>query len=365
MPNLIRFHFILAVGKVEWPYVAELLDGYVWKQILELYVPCLSKFKFHMSIFKPLPELNLDIIGNSFAYFVEKYSNWHMIIDQWRINWIHREEFLMLRTLNYQKQLSQVKVNIPLIYWDSLKTRSTTTITDDHHCFYENETHLNIYMTWDTPIITWSYPLFAQITSLCIAMPKKCSYICLNFRRTNDDDDVISLSHFVHLHNITRIEFAPNFHISRWKDIQFILWACPNLIDLKIKVRLLMSLNLFDNPSLIPIFKQIKILKLITENIYFPSNSSWKFVERFPSLTHIELKVFSFDNCISTIEIFLSHLQNLSYAKINYDQVTLFDDPFSRDDIIEKRHQQFPNTILNETMVNVKNNGEFVEIWLS
>ncbi|CAF3907479.1 unnamed protein product [Rotaria sp. Silwood2] len=214
MPNLIRFHFVLAVGKVEWPYVAELLDGYVWKQMLELYVPCLSKFKFHMSIFKPLPELNLDIIGNSFAYFVEKYSNWHMIIDQWRINWIHREEFLMLRTLNYQKQLSQVKVNIPLIYWDSLKTRSTTTITDDHHCFYENETHLNIYMTWDTPIITWSYPLFAQITSLCIAMPKKCSYICLNFRRTNDDDDVISLSHFAHLHNITRIEFAPNFHIS-------------------------------------------------------------------------------------------------------------------------------------------------------
>ncbi|CAF4898463.1 unnamed protein product, partial [Rotaria sp. Silwood2] len=90
MPNLIRFHFVLAVGKVEWPYVAELLDGYVWKQMLELYVPCLSKFKFHMSIFKPLPELNLDIIGNSFAYFVEKYSNWHMIIDQWRINWIHR-----------------------------------------------------------------------------------------------------------------------------------------------------------------------------------------------------------------------------------------------------------------------------------
>ncbi|CAF1192751.1 unnamed protein product [Rotaria sp. Silwood1] len=381
MPNLIRFHFILAIRKSEWFYAGELLDGYLWEQMFELYVPCLSKFDFHMSIFKPLPKLNLDMIVNSFEYFVEKYSNWHMIIDQWTTNRKHREEFVMLRTLNYEKRQSIVNVNIPFIYWDSFKTRST--LPDDHYCFYKNETHLNIYMTWDTPIITWSYPLFSQVTYLCIDMPKKCPSLWKNFLDIinhhhtddddNDDDDdindaednVISLSYFVHLSNITNIEFTPNFHISRWKDIQFILQSCPNLIDLKINVQLLISSKLFNNPSLISIFKQIKILKLITEKIYFPSNSAIKFVRRFPSLTHIELKVFSFDNCVSTIDIFLNYLQYLSYTKINYDQITLLDDPFSRDYIIEKRYQLFPNTIFDETIVNVKNNDESVEIWLS
>ncbi|CAF2722301.1 unnamed protein product [Rotaria sp. Silwood2] len=99
--------------------------------------------------------------------------------------------------------------------------------------------------------------------------------------------------------------------------------------------------------------------------MYLPSNSALKFVQRFSSLTRIELKVFSFDNCISIIDIFLSHLQHLSYAKINYDQVTLLDDPFSRDYIIEKRHQQFPDTFFDETMVNVKYNGESFRICLS
>ncbi|CAF3308506.1 unnamed protein product, partial [Rotaria sp. Silwood2] len=141
--------------------------------------------------------------------------------------------------------------------------------------------------------------------------------------------------------------------------------AYSNFIDLKINVRLLIFSKLFDNPCLMPIFKQIKILKLITEQMYLPSNSALKFVQRFSSLTRIELKVFSFDNCISIIDIFLSHLQHLSYAKINYDQVTLLDDPFSRDYIIEKRHQQFPDTFFDETMVNVKYNGESFRICLS
>ncbi|CAF4849775.1 unnamed protein product [Rotaria sp. Silwood1] len=75
--------------------------------------------------------------------------------------------------------------------------------------------------------------------------------------------------------------------------------------------------------------------------------------------------LFSFDNCVSTIDIFVRHLQHLSYAKINYNQITLLDDPFSPDYIIEKLYQLFPHTIFDETMVNVTNNGDVVEIWLS
>ncbi len=48
------------------------------------YLPCLSKFEFHMKIAKRYPKLDLDIIVNSFQYFVTKYPNWHMIIDRWK-----------------------------------------------------------------------------------------------------------------------------------------------------------------------------------------------------------------------------------------------------------------------------------------
>jgi hypothetical protein len=75
MPNLIRFNFILGIGKRELPFPGELLDGDVWKQMLEDYVPCLSKFEFHMAIVKKYPKLDLDIVVNSFECFVGKYSN--------------------------------------------------------------------------------------------------------------------------------------------------------------------------------------------------------------------------------------------------------------------------------------------------
>ncbi|CAF4819539.1 unnamed protein product, partial [Rotaria sp. Silwood2] len=108
-----------------------------------------------------------------------------------------------------------------------------------------------------------------------------------------------------------------------------------------------------------------KMVKSITKKIYFPSNLASKLVQRFPSLIHIELQVYSFDNCISIIEVFLSSLKNLSYLKINYNQDILLDDPFSCDYIIKKRRQIFPNNIFHEEMINVKNNGETIEIWLS
>ncbi len=118
--------------------------------------------------------------------------------------------------------------------------------------------------------------------------------------------------------------------------------------------------KLIDNLSLVRIFDNIKTIKLRRKNIYFAS----KLVERFPSLTDIELQVFSFDHCVFIIDIFLVHLKNLSYIKINYSQDTLLDDPFSPDYIIEKRLQTFPNHIIDEQRVIVKNNGTTIEIWL-
>ncbi len=79
MPNLIRLYFILITKSAEWPFPGELLDGYVWKEMLELYVPYLSKFEFHMSIVKRFSKLDLDRIVNSFEYFVRKHCNLHRI----------------------------------------------------------------------------------------------------------------------------------------------------------------------------------------------------------------------------------------------------------------------------------------------
>lgn len=137
--------------------------------------------------------------------------------------------------------------------------------------------------------------------------------------------------------------------------------ACPNVAIICIITRLLVWSKFIDNPSLIPIFKKIKTIVSIPDDIYFPS----KFVERFPSLRQAGLQVFSFDNCVFIIDECLNHLKNLSPITIHYYQDTLLDDPLSRDYIIEKRHETFPKNILNEQMVIVKNNREAVEIRLS
>jgi hypothetical protein len=86
MPNLIRLYFTLATQSSGWPFPGELLDGCVWKQMLELYNPHLSTFEFHMSIIKSLPKLYLDIVVNSFKCLVTKYPNWHMVIERWIFN---------------------------------------------------------------------------------------------------------------------------------------------------------------------------------------------------------------------------------------------------------------------------------------
>ncbi|CAF4931295.1 unnamed protein product, partial [Rotaria sp. Silwood1] len=66
-----------------------------------------------------------------------------------------------------------------------------------------------------------------------------------NFLETNNNSDaqqsVNCLSHFVHLSNITQIEFLLSFGTSRCQDIQFILQACPNVMDLIISTEYLLS----------------------------------------------------------------------------------------------------------------------------
>jgi len=84
VPNLRYFHFNLVTTNSNHAFPAELVDGSVWKQMLEHYVPCLLKFEFDMFIATQTVGLSLRMIVNSFVCCARKYSNWHMIIDRWK-----------------------------------------------------------------------------------------------------------------------------------------------------------------------------------------------------------------------------------------------------------------------------------------
>ncbi|CAF1368986.1 unnamed protein product [Rotaria magnacalcarata] len=335
MPNLKYFFFTLGPYASQTLFPVELLDGYVWQEMLELYVPYLSKFEFHMSVWKCFPPTDLDIVIDSFENFVGKYSNWHMVIDQWRLQCESSAEFLILRTLNYHKYKSIINIFVPAIHSGYFDTRSTMEIEDDHYLFYVNELDLNIYIAFERSPIRCSSPLFQQVKCFKLELPIVPSSLLnslldiVNFHQISDDDaqeTVAYLSNLVHLPMITRIEFGSSFNTYRWKHVQFILQACPNMVDLTILTELLISSKFIDNPSLISAFKEIEAIETTFEDVYFPSSFAPKLVERFPSLTHIELQVVSFNNCASIIDIFLSHLKNLSYLKIDYFEDTSLDD---------------------------------------
>ncbi|CAF4233803.1 unnamed protein product, partial [Rotaria sordida] len=117
--------------------------------------------------------------------------------------------------------------------------------------------------------------------------------------------------------------------------------ACPNVIDLQMTPTDLVLSKFIDNRSLFSIFKQIKILKAVMRCDYVPSNFLSKLVQRFPSLTDIELQVYSFDD----------------YSGVDH--------PFSRNYIIDKRRQAFGFNIIDEHKINIIKNKESVEIRLS
>ncbi|CAF4176655.1 unnamed protein product [Rotaria sordida] len=91
--------------------------------------------------------------------------------------------------------------------------------------------------------------------------PNNIPFSASRISNNNTEQYLTYLSCFVHLPNVTKLEFRLTFHVNRWKDIQFILQVCPNVIILLINTSLLLLSKLIDNSFLIPIFKQIKMIK--------------------------------------------------------------------------------------------------------
>ncbi|CAF3809115.1 unnamed protein product, partial [Rotaria sp. Silwood1] len=295
----------------------------------------------YASIGSNFTSLSLRIAGSRSIVSV------HSVLRVFRL--CHRIRYLCI-ILQHDKRFKNNNVNdLPLTNENDLPILSQLTSFD--------LTLTAMFDIWSISHILCSIAIVIHF----ISTNKECNLIFLvNFQRATDDknnaqENLNYLSCFIHLPNVTKIEFQSTFDINRWKDIELILLACPNVHSLIINTSLLVLSKLIDNSSLIPIFKQIKMIKTITENIYFPLAYASKFVQRFPSLCHIELQVFSFDICSFIIDIFLTELKQISYMEINYNDDTFFDDPFSCEYIITKRHQAFPLDIINEQMVNVKN----------
>ncbi|CAF3759274.1 unnamed protein product [Rotaria magnacalcarata] len=118
---------------------------------------------------KSIPRLNLDIVVNSFEYFVEKNLTWNINIDRWKFYCQRREEFLILQIFNYRKHIPNLCMNIPFIYGESFATQSTAPNT--HHLFYSDIENLRVFITNKMSILTWSSARFQQIKQLTVEMP--------------------------------------------------------------------------------------------------------------------------------------------------------------------------------------------------
>ncbi|CAF1497321.1 unnamed protein product [Adineta steineri] len=190
---------------------------------------------------------------------------------------------------------------MPLIPSGSFNTQSTMENIDDHYLFYMNEKDLRLYITSERPDITYFSALFQQIEFFKLEISKIPS-TCLN--------NFLNIVNF-HETSDDDAEEIVNY-LSNWL---YLAKECSNLTSLTILTELLIYSKFIDNSFLIPVFKRIELIETTFEDVYFPANS-------------------------------------------------LLDDPFSLENIIEKRRQAFPINIIHEQLINVKNDGEVIEIWL-
>jgi hypothetical protein len=98
--------------------------------------------------------------------------------------------------------------------------------------------------------------------------------------------------------------------------------------------------------------------------MYFPSKYASTIVQRFRSLTFIEIDVYSIDISVPIVDIFLRELSKLRFIIIHCKHNSLLDNPFSRNYIMEKRHQSFSVNKNDEDRFIVKFEDQTLSIHL-
>jgi hypothetical protein len=120
---------------------------------------------------------------------------------------------------------------------------------------------------------------------------------------------------------------------------------------------------IIDNPDLILTFNRINWLTTAADLMHFPLKHALKFVQRFPSLTHLTIDVYSIDSCVPIVDIFLSNLAKLRHLIVRFSHNSLLNDPCPREYVIEKRRQSFGLDKNNEYKVIVKIEDHKLLIW--
>ena len=127
---------------------------------------------------------------------------------------------------------------------------------------------------------------------------------------------------------------------------------------------LVLSKTILANPSLTATFSRIHTLEVINQKDCFPVQSARQLAQRFPSLSRVELRVYSFDSCVAIVDILLGSLAKLAFVKVYFERDTLLDDLFTRRYVVEKRRQAFTLGRNHEHRVSVRNDGQSLIIWL-
>ncbi|CAF4115690.1 unnamed protein product [Rotaria sordida] len=385
MPNLHRFVFTLIVDFNISPFIMDLTNGKNWQEILTTYVPYLTKFDFYISFITSGMAIDLNEILNSFRCFVKLYYQCQIGINRWKVSPYHPFEHINLRTLNYNHLTVRREARIRTItISDTFDMRSTNTSNLHDHYFHSNHHEMRFFMTkkTTTPIIHSSnIPPFQNVKHLIfyLTFPKPAILLFLENTLTwltrilmpfykNDDDSqqcLDNLSSLIDLSTVDAVEFAPDKILTRLHAVIHVLLACPNVKKLAMSSSLLFLPIIFDNPTLSETFKQLNVLDLVADGLYFPLKYASKFVQRFPSLTVIEIEVYSIDDSVPIIDIFLASLAKLRFLKIHFKYDSLLDDPCSRNYVIDKRRQSFGLNKNDEYKVIVKIEDHQLYIWLS
>ncbi|CAF4257344.1 unnamed protein product [Rotaria sp. Silwood2] len=288
---------------------------------------------------------DIDTIVHSFDYFATKYDHWHIIINQQsQDNIHHRSKIVNLHASTYSKKpRCQQDFHLSMVL-GTFDMHSTATTDAQQHAFYSNISGLQLCVPLNM--------------TLCNNLPGSPPYQNIDFLlirigiyQTDDKNEqserVDKISRLMDLNHVTRLEFDRRNDLSQLYFIEQVLLTTPKVVQLTIPISLFLSPVIFDNPSLILPFSRLQSFAISTKHVYFPMKNAFKFVQQFPSLVHIRMRVFLLDTCVPIIDILLVN------------------DPCSINYVVEKRRQTCPLDICKKDEISVKVDTQFLEIYLS
>ncbi|CAF3122637.1 unnamed protein product [Rotaria socialis] len=378
MPNLRRFIITIIVLTSTSSFCKNVFNGHLWQQLLSNSAPHLDVFEIFVMIKYANTKPNFDSLVNSFDYFARKFDDWHVAIHQSRRNYNTQKQQLSLHGFRYSKQVRHCHTSTTRIVLGTLTLHESVIKQAEHHLFYSNCKDLCVSIPIDIKIRNNlpPYQLFKNIDRLTIEInsPMRACWIkilnllriCYNFDRIDQKERAEKITSLVDLTNITKLSIQSNDSTSQSYFITEIFLATSHVIQLKISHSLIFSSMLYHNSSLIPFFTQLQSLYLQSEYGRFPLKYASKLVQRFPSIIHLELEVYSIGLLKSFLSILLDGLPRLAHLKIHFYQSSLIaKGRHSINDILERWCHLRSSIAETHDTFTIRIIGQLMNIYLS